>query len=217
MPAPILAIFDLDYTLLEGDCEFLWTQFLFRHNVVGRAYAEGIEAFYRQYEAGDLDYAAYEEYFLQPLCLLPFDFILQLRGKYLAEIQPLLRPWIIARVRWHQDQGHNVLLITASNDFISRPIAQMIGISEMICTLAEIKDGKLTGKIGDHPPFRDGKLHQLSTWLAEKNQNLVGSWCYSDSYNDLALLECADHPVAVTPDVRLLEHAIQHQWDVIME
>ncbi len=215
MSKPTLAIFDLDYTLLEGDCESLWAQFLVRQGVVGPAFAGEIDSFYRQYEAGNLDYRAYEEFFLRPLVDLPSEVLLGLREKYLAEIQSLLRPAMLEKVGWHREQGHVLLLITASDDFISRPISQILGFPNILCTLAETRDGKLTGKIGDHPPFREGKLYQLKIWLAERKMSLVGSWCYSDSYNDLPLLECADHPVAVTPDARLLEHARAHHWEVI--
>jgi HAD superfamily hydrolase (TIGR01490 family) len=215
MNAPVVAIFDLDYTLLEGDCEYLWAQFLFREHVVESAFVEGITSFYRQYEAGELDYRAYEEFFLQPLTNLPFNTILKMREKYLAEIQSLLRPKMIEKVKWHRERKHVLLLITASNDFISTPIAQMLGFSNIICSQAEMLDGKLTGKIGNNPPFREGKIKLLKIWLENKSLSLAGSWCYSDSYNDLALLELVDHPVAVTPDVRLLNKARAHHWDVI--
>jgi HAD superfamily hydrolase (TIGR01490 family) len=215
MPAPILAIFDLDNTLLEGDCEFLWTQFLFRHGIAGTAYLEGIEKFFRQYEAGTLDYSAYEAFFIQPLTHLPFDEVLRIRDLYLQEIRPLLRPSMIDRIHWHQEQGHALLVISASDDFICQPIARLFGISDVICTRAEVCDGKLTGHIGQPAPFREGKVELLNAWLVEKGFQLEGSWGYSDSYNDLPLLLLAEHPVAVTPDARLLQHALDHGWEVI--
>lgn len=216
MTASPLAIFDLDYTLLEGDCEFLFAQFLYRQNVVSRDYIDRIVSDFLQYDAGQLDYAAYEEFFLQPLTRLPAETVLRLRESYLAEIRPLLRPKMLERVCWHRDQGHTLLMITASNHFIAGPLAEMIGIPHIICTLPEIKDGRLTGRIINVPPFREKKVCHLRDWLEANRHILAGSWFYSDSHNDLPLLQLAEHPVAVTPDAKLREVALERRWTILL-
>ncbi len=213
--APTLAIFDLDFTILEGDCEFLFAQFLYHQNLVSRDYLDGIEYYYRQYEAGRLDYAAYEEFFLRPLTQIPFETVLSLREKYLAEIEPLLRTRMLDEVRNHRDSGHDLLMITASNQFVSGPIARMIGIPHIICTLPEIKNGRLTGCLANLPPFRENKVRHLRDWLQANGVSPEDVWFYSDSHNDLPLLQLAEHPVAVTPDAILKEHAKKNQWNII--
>lgn len=210
-----LAIFDLDNTLLGGDCEFLWTQFLASRSLVGSDYLEGIAAYFKQYDEGSMDYVAYEEFFLRPLTNLPFPDVLDLRDRYLETIWPRLRPWMLARVCQHQEQGHTVLVISASNHFLSRPIANMFGIDQVIGTEAIIENGRLTGKIGANPPFQAGKVRQLQRWLDERQMSLEDSWGYSDSHNDLPLMSCTAHPVAVTPDARLLEHALSRGWEIL--
>ncbi|MGD0707198.1 MAG: HAD family hydrolase [Anaerolineaceae bacterium] len=213
-PRPV-AIFDLDYTLLEGDSERSWNDFLYQQKLVDFLFRERMLAFYAQYEAGVLDLRRYEEFLLRPLTRHPVDEMNRMRDVYLEKVRSMVRPKITERVGWHRAQGHELLLMTASNNFIAEPIARMLDFRNLICTQAEVKNGSFTGKVSGDPPFREGKVRQLKLWLEQNALTLDGSWCYSDSHNDLELLSLASHPVAVTPDARLRRHARQHAWEIL--
>jgi HAD superfamily hydrolase (TIGR01490 family) len=215
MTPPALAIFDLDNTLLEGDCENLWCQFLYEHQVVDRSFIDGIEASYREYEAGTMDYPAYVEFFLRPLTALAPAELERLQSEYLAEIPPLVRPALRAEADRHRAEGHVLLMISASHHFLVEPIAALMRFDNVICTQAEVVAGRLTGRLAAPSPFREGKVLQLENWIAQRGYNLQGSWSYSDSINDLPLLACTDHPVAVTPDPLLRQVAEEKGWRVI--
>lgn len=205
-----LAIFDLDFTLLEGDCEWLWSEFLLAQGIVGEDFTAQIESYYRDYEAGSLDVDAYERFLLAPQTQLSPQRLADLREIYLLEvIRPRLRRWMLERVAWHRDQGHSLLLLTASNASLAEPIARLLQFPHLICT--QIENGQPVGT----PAFRAGKVTLLQAWLAKHEKNLAGSWGYSDSHNDLPLLQQVAHPVAVTPDTVLRSHAVQAGWEVI--
>ena len=210
-----VAIFDLDYTLLEGDCERAWSDFLYQHKLVDSFFRRRILAFYAEYEAGILDFCKYEEFLLRPLASHPLAEMERARDLYLELVKAMVRPELTRRVGWHRDQGHALLLMTASNSFIAEPIAHLLGFEDLICAQIELQDGKFTNRISGDPPFREGKIRQLDVWLNRKGLTLDESWCYSDSRNDLALLSLASHPVAVTPDAKLRRHARQQGWEII--
>lgn len=210
-----LALFDLDFTLIEGDCEWLWSEFLVDQRVVGDGFLHRILQFYHEYEAGQLDVWAYESFLLEPLTRLSMESMLGLRARYIERIHTLLRPYMCERIQWHHSQGHSLLVITASNSFLARPIVELFNITDLICTEIELVNNKPTGRITGVPAFREGKVQRLQTWLAENNQALDESWGYSDSHNDLPLLQQVAHPVAVTPDPILAAHALDHGWEII--
>lgn len=205
-----LAIFDLDFTLLEGDSEWLWSEFLLAQGLVGEDFIAQIKAYYRDYEAGTLDFDAYEHFLLAPQTRLGPNRFEALRQTYLQDVvRPRLRPWMLERAAQHRAQGHTLLLITASNASLATPIARLLQFPHLLCT--QIENGQPVGT----PAFREGKVDLLKHWLAQHEQTLADSWGYSDSHNDLPLLEQVSHPVAVRPDPLLLRHALQQGWDVL--
>jgi HAD superfamily hydrolase (TIGR01490 family) len=205
-----LAIFDLDFTLLEGDSEWLWSEFLLSQGVVDETFMAQIVQYYRDYEAGILDFDSYEHFLLAPQTQLSPQRFADLRADYLLEIiRPRLRPQMVKRVDWHRTQRHTLLLITASNASLAEPIARLLQFPNLICT--QIENGHPVGT----PAFHTGKVTLLQAWLAEQGNSLSGSWGYSDSHNDLPLLQQVTHPVAVRPDAILRSHAVQAGWKVI--
>ncbi len=213
----IVALFDLDYTLLDGDCEYLWSDFLFKNNLVDARFVDGIARYYEDYERGSLDIYEYEAYLLQPLKFLPIENLLSLRKIYLDLIPALIRPTLHARLEWHRAQKHEMLLITASNSFLAEPIAKMLNFSNLICTQVEMNQNEFTGNIIGIPAFQDGKAQRLDHWLNQRGLSLKGSWGYSDSHNDLPFLQIVEHPVAVMPDPVLGRYARKSGWEIINE
>ena len=210
-----LALFDLDFTLLDGDCEWLWSQFLAEQGVVGEDFTAQIARFFQDYEAGTLDIVSYEAYLLQPLNRLSLESVIDLRSRYLEGIRILLRPYMLERLAWHRSEGHTLLLITAANAFLAEPISSLLGFPNLICTGIETENGKPIPRLSGIPAFREGKVKRLEIWLREQHQTLAESWGYSDSHNDLPLLERVAHPVAVTPDSVLRKIAQDLDWEII--
>ncbi len=210
-----LALFDLDFTLLDGDCEWLWSQFMVEQGVVGEDFIAQIARFFQDYEAGTLDIAVYETYLLQPLTGLSLESVIDLRTRYLEGIRARLRPFMLERLAWHRREGHDLLLITAANAFLAEPISSLLGFSNLICTGIETEDGRPLPSLSGIPAFREGKVKRLEIWLREHNRTLDESWGYSDSHNDLPLLERVTHPVAVTPDSVLRNIALDRDWELI--
>jgi HAD superfamily hydrolase (TIGR01490 family) len=210
-----LALFDLDFTLLDGDCEWLWSQFLAEQGVVGADFTTQISRFFDDYETGTLDIVSYETYLLQPLTCLSFETLIDLRKVYLEGIRARLRPFMLERLAWHRAEGHCLLLITAANAFLAEPITRLLDIPNLICTGIETENGKPIPRLSGIPAFREGKVKRLEIWLGEHHQTLNESWGYSDSHNDLPLLERVTVPVAVTPDPVLRNIAIDRNWAII--
>ena len=211
----IVALFDLDYTLLDGDCEYLWSDFLFKNRLVDAQFVDGIARYYEDYEMGSLDMYEYEAYLLQPLKSFSTEKLLSLRKIYLESIPALIRPALLARLEWHRAQKHELLLITASNSFLAEPIAALLNFSNLICTQIEMIENEFTWNIKGTPAFQDGKTQLLDHWLCQRGLSLKGSWGYSDSHNDLPLLQIVEHPVAVTPDPVLGRYARKSGWEII--
>ena len=211
-----VAIFDLDGTLLEGDSEALWSRFLYEQGIVGADFVSRVDDYYHDYEMGKLNILEYEEYLLRPLTLHPLEKLYQLRDKYLEHIRLIVRPSMMKLVHWHREQGHMLLLITATNSFLAGPIADLLHFPNLICTIAQRQGKQITGKVSGTPVFREGKVHALNQWLAKRGLALEGSWGYSDSHNDLQLLELVEHPVAISPDSILNELAHNREWEVMM-
>ena len=210
-----IVLFDLDDTLLEGDCERLWCEFLAEKEIVDAAFMQQIGRFFEDYAEGNMDFIAYESFLLRPLTLLPAEKTMSLRKQFLKCIRARLRPFMLKRVAAHQSQGDTLVLITASNAFLARPIAEMLEIPNLICTEIEQNNQVPTGNLLGIPAFREGKVQRLETWLADHKQTLVYSWAYSDSHNDLPILRKVTYPVAVTPEPYLLNQAMDHGWEII--
>jgi HAD superfamily hydrolase (TIGR01490 family) len=212
-----LAIFDLDNTLIGGDSDHLWGCFLCERGLVdAAAFGTRNDQFYADYQRGDLDIDAYLRFALAPLVGRSPDTLAAWHREFMAsKIEPIMLPRATALIEHHRRQGHGLLIVTATNQFITRPIATTLGIDELIASEGEVVDGRYTGKPLGVPSYHQGKVTRVSQWLAEKGVTLAGSYCYSDSHNDLPLLSLVDHPVAVDPDPVLLAHARAAGWRVI--
>jgi HAD superfamily hydrolase (TIGR01490 family) len=212
-----LAIFDLDETLLAGDSDYLWGKFLVDEGIVDRAYYESEnERFFRQYKEGGLDIHEWLAFQLRPLAEHETDILHALRGRFLETvIAPILLPAARELVESHRARGHRLLIITATNSFITRPIADLLGIEALLASEPEFVDGRYTGAVAGIPSFREGKVVRLHAWLEDHDIGLTDSWFYSDSHNDLPLLELVTHPVAVDPDPILARTAADRGWPVI--
>lgn len=212
-----LAIFDLDNTLLGGDSDYLWGKFLAEQGIVDAEHYERENLrFYKEYQAGTLDIHTFLEFQLTPLTQHPPEVLHGWREQFLGEkIWPIVLPKAVALVEKHRAQGDTLLIITATNHFITELIAVRFGIPHLLASEGEILEGRYTGKIKGTPCFREGKVIRLTGWLQEHGQTLEGSWFYSDSHNDIPLLEKVTHPVAVDPDAQLAEYAKKKNWRVI--
>ncbi len=212
-----LAIFDLDHTLLSGDSDHTWGQFLVDKKIVDPShYEKQNNYFYEQYKAGSLDINEYLTFALKPLTDNPLASMLALREEFVEQrIKPLITQQARDLVAKHQQAGDDLLIITATNAFITRPIATLLGFDELIAPEPEIINGEYTGSITGIPSFHQGKVTRLEMWLAEKQMNLAGAYFYSDSHNDLPLLNLVDHPVAVDADKILTDTATRNGWPII--
>jgi HAD superfamily hydrolase (TIGR01490 family) len=212
-----LAIFDLDNTLLAGDSDYLWGRFLAAEGIVdGADYERENERFYREYKEGTLDIAEFLRFSLRPLRDNPRGHLEALRERFIAElIEPIILPAARTLVESHRRAGDTLMIITATNAFVTAPIARRFGIAHLIATLPAEENGRFTGEPRGQPAFREGKVDRLAAWLEDHGADLAGSSFYSDSHNDLPLLERVDRPVAVDPDPRLRETAAARGWPVI--
>jgi HAD superfamily hydrolase (TIGR01490 family) len=212
-----LAIFDLDNTLLGGDSDYLWGRFLVEQGLVdGDYYERENQRFYDQYHAGRLDIHEFLAFMLRPLAENPLAELLQWRARFMAEkIQPILLPKATELLDQHRAAGDTLLIITATNRFITEPIAELLDVPHLLATEPEFADGRYTGRSRGIPCFQHGKVERLSEWLDVTGHKLADSWFYSDSHNDLPLLDQVTYPVAVDPDAILAEHARQRGWPII--
>lgn len=209
-----LAIFDLDNTLIAGDSDYLWGEFLVKNSYVdGEEFAKNNAQFYEDYKSGNLDIIAYQKFALSPLSKQTMTTLNNWHKQFIATfIQPIILPKAQALVDKHKQQGDRVIIITATNTFVTRPIGKMYGINELLGTEGEIINGKYTGEVSGVPTFQKGKVTRLNEWLIENNESLSGSYFYSDSHNDLPLLEIVDKPVVVDGDEKLLQIAKDKNW-----
>lgn len=213
-----LAIFDLDNTLIAGDSDHLWGEFLIDQGIVD---ADGFKAandgFFQDYQDGRLDIFAYQEFVLGVLKGRPLDELDRLRQRYMdTVIDSIWLPAAEQLVAEHRERGDTLMIITATNDFITAPIAARLGVPWLIATQADTDaDGLYTGRVKGVPSYQHGKVERLSEWLAEHQETLAGSYFYSDSHNDLPLLGKVEHPVAVDPDPTLERHAREKGWPIL--
>ena len=215
--AVALAIFDLDNTLLSGDSDYLWGVYLADNGIVDRAQYEAENArFFEDYKAGRLDIYEFLAFSLRPLAdNQPAD-LERWRSEFLRKIiDPLISAAARDLVERHRESGDTPMIITATNSFVTRPIAERFGIQHLIATEPHRENGRFTGRVEGEPSFREGKVTRLRQWLDGTGNDLEGSYFYSDSHNDLPLLELVDHPVAVDPDEQLKRVAEARRWPVI--
>lgn len=212
-----LALFDLDNTLLGGDSDYLWGRFLVEQGIVdGVNYERENLRFYKEYVAGTLDIYEFLRFQLRPLTQYDIDILHRWREQYLARmIDPIILPAARALLEEHRREGDTLVIITATNRFITGPIAERLGVAHLLATEPEMENGRYTGRVTGTPCFREGKVVQLRHWLEQQEETLEGSWFYSDSHNDLPLLEMVSHPVAVDPDKTLALHAEKAGWRII--
>ena len=212
-----LAIFDLDNTLLDGDSDYMWGQFLSQQGHVDSAfYEKENQRFYDEYVDGSLDIFEFLEFSLAPLNQIEMDVLAELHTQFMDEcICPAITNKSRSLIQKHREQNDTLLIITATNLFITAPIAKELGIENILATDPEIINNKYTGKVAGIPCFREGKVERLKVWLQETGANLADSCFYSDSHNDLPLLEMVTTPIAVDPDETLLSHANMKGWNVI--
>jgi len=215
-----LALFDLDNTLLAGDSDFEWAQFLIEKRVVDREVYEARNLeFYEQYKDGTLDIHEFLDFQLKPLSRHPRSQLDTWHNEFMTQkIKRLVAPGARKLIEQRMLNGDLCVIITATNSFVTAPIARMLGVSHLIATEPEQKDGEFTGQVAGIPSFREGKITRLESWLDDRNLtwlSFLESWFYSDSLNDLPLLIKVTHPVAVDPDSTLQSHAEKNNWPII--
>ena len=215
-----LALFDLDNTLLSGDSDFEWAQFLIAQGVLdGEVYAARNLEFYQQYKDGTLDIHAFLDFQLKPLARHARAQLDAWHAQFMqSRILPMIGEPARALLREHQAAGHVLAIITATNRFVTEPIARAFGVANLIATEPEQVDGEYTGQVTDIPCFREGKVQRLEAWLQSQaitQQMIERSWFYSDSHNDLYLLEWVTDAVAVDPDPQLTQVAQARGWPIL--
>jgi HAD superfamily hydrolase (TIGR01490 family) len=212
-----LALFDLDNTLLAGDSDYEWGRFLITKGLVDETFYEAEnDRFYEQYKQGTLDIYEFSAFSFQPLAERSMEELAQLHAEFMKQIiLPMIGEPAQELVNTHKEQGDLVMVITATNSFITRPIVQAFGIEHLLATEPQIVNNQYTTEIKGIPCFHEGKVQRLEHWLTANNMSLQGSCFYSDSINDLPLLEKVDRPVAVNPDEKLAALAQQRNWEII--
>lgn len=213
-----LAIFDLDNTLIGGDSDHAWGEFLVARDCVdSERFRSENDRFYRDYQRGDLDILAYLEFALEPLAQMSRGQLENLQREFMQEvINEIWLPNAEDLIQRHREAGHHIMIITATNRFVVAPIAERLGVDTLIATEPEEVDGRFTGRVAGQPCFQGGKVLRLQAWLEEHSHFARGEkWFYSDSINDLPLLQQVEHPVAVDPDERLQREALERGWRVI--
>ncbi len=215
-----LALFDLDNTLLISDSDFEWAQFLIEQRVLDREVYEARNLeFYEQYKDGTLDIHQFLDFQLKPLSRHSRIQLDVWHNEFMAKrILPLIAPGAHELINKHMLGGDLCVIITATNRFVTAPIAQALGINNLIATEPEQKNGEFTGQVSGAPCFREGKITRLENWLDERNLtwlSFLESWFYSDSLNDMPLLNKVSRPVAVDPDTTLKSYAEKNNWPII--
>jgi HAD superfamily hydrolase (TIGR01490 family) len=212
-----LAIFDLDHTLLAGDSDHAWGEFLAARGVVdAEVYRTENDRYFAQYQAGRLDIREYLAFALAPLARLDRATLDALHEEFMhTRIRPMITEPARALVERHRARGDTLLIVTSTNRFVTAPIAHEFGIEHLLATDPEEHGGRYTGRVTGTPCYREGKVARLREWLAASHESLDGSWGYSDSHNDLPLLDLVAHPVAVDPDEVLRHEAERRGWPII--
>ena len=212
-----LAIFDLDNTLLAGDSDYLWGQYLVDKRIVDADnYEQENRRFYREYREGRLDILEFMAFSLRPLAAHRLPQLHAWRQEFVdLVIRPIITVDAVNLVERHRERGDILLVITATNRFVTEPIVQCFGIASLLATEPEQDGSGYTGRVVGTPCFQEGKVARLNEWLAETGHDVEGATFYSDSHNDLPLLNAVDHPTVVDPDDRLRTHAMENGWPII--
>ena len=212
-----IAIFDLDNTLIGGDSDFLWGEFIGEEGIVDAgAYRKKNEYFYQEYDLGTLDIYAWLEFCLEPLTRYSMRELQEFHHRFMIQkIEPILLDKAQNCINQHKERGDTVLVMTASTSFVTAPIVKKYGINHLLATEPEIKEGRYTGGVSGIPCFQAGKIDKLMPWLQKNEETLTGSTFYSDSHNDLPLLELVDNPVAVNADKILTKIAEKKGWEIL--
>lgn len=212
-----LALFDLDNTLLGGDSDHAWGDYLCERGILdGMAYKARNDDFYQDYLAGRLNITDYLNFSLEILGRTEMAQLAQWHREFMRDcVEPIILTKGEALLAEHREAGDKLLIITATNRFVTAPIAARLGVATLLATECEMADGRYTGRTTDVPCFKEGKVTRLNRWLTESGLNLNDSYFYSDSMNDLPLLEQVTHPFAVDPDPNLRAEAEKRGWPVI--
>ena len=212
-----LAIFDLDETLIASDSDYAWGEYCARSGLVDpNEHRRRNNVFYQQYKRGELDADEYFAFSCSVLAGHPLPVLHEHRRRFISEhIEALILPKAKELVAEHKRAGDHVMVITATIEFVTRPIVDIFEIETLIAPVPELLDNAYTGRLRGIPSFGEGKVHRLMAWLDGSGYSLDGSYFYSDSHNDLPLLRLVDNPVAVDPDDRLAAEAREKQWQII--
>lgn len=210
-------LYDLDHTLISCDSDYEWGQFLADSgDIDGGAYRARNQTFYDDYRHGNLNPVAYLEFVLAPLGQIDGQRLEELRAQFLeTRILPVLRPRARQLISEHRQRGLRQVVVTSTNAFIAEPIVQALGIPTLIAPRPEMQAGRYTGKLLDSSCFAADKPERVRAWAEQEGIRLGETWGYSDSFNDIPLLEFVDHPVAVDPDPALRAHAQERGWEII--
>jgi HAD superfamily hydrolase (TIGR01490 family) len=212
-----LALFDLDNTLIAGDSDHAWGEFVVAKGLVdGAQFSATNDKFFADYQQGQLDIHAYLSFALEPLAKFSPAQLNDLHKEFMREkINPIKLAKADQIVEKHRLAGDTIMVITATNSFVTAPIVESLGIDLLIASEGEIINGRYTGKPSGVPRYKEGKVTRLHHWLDQTGHNLDGAYFYSDSHNDLPLLSIVDHPIAVDPDPTLRQHALDHGWPIL--
>lgn len=212
-----LALFDLDNTLLAGDSDHAWGDYLCEQGILDPvSYKRRNDAFYQDYLEGTLDLQAYLAFSMQILAATEPARLAQWHQAFMRDcIEPIILPKAVKLIEQHRGAGDQLVIITATNRFVTGPIARRLGVRTLLATECEQRNGRYTGRSTDIPCFREGKVTRLQRWMLENGHDLTDSCFYSDSLNDLPLLERVTHPVAVDPDPTLRAEAERRGWKII--
>ena len=213
-----LAIFDLDNTLIGGDSDYLWGEFLCDEGIISdrQSFKKKNDYFYQQYELGSLNIYAWAEFSFEILSHYSIDELEAFHLKFMAQkIEPIFLKKAQDCINSHKENGDTVLVITASNTFVTAPIVKRYGINHLIATEPEIVSGRYTGKVSGIPCFKSGKIENLMPWLERNGESLKDSTFYSDSHNDILLLELVENAVVVNADAKLTLIARKKGWKIV--
>ncbi len=212
-----LAIFDLDNTLIAGDSDYLWGEYMVENQIVDeKTYRSRNALFYEDYKSGRLDNDVYLKFALEPLSHYSIDQLYQWREDFVnTQILPIVLPAATALLDQHRERQHDLLIVSATNLFLTQPIAAMLDVHTVLSTEPEIRENRYTGAYLGIPTYKEGKVKALQQWLEQTDNSLDGSYFYSDSITDLALLERVDNAIAVNPDDELDAVARQRGWEIL--
>ena len=212
---PNLTIFDLDNTLLSGDSDRAWGQYIVEKKIVSDKFLVESENFYNSYYDGNLDIHSFLDFCLKPLMENEWSNLIELREGFIEnKIKPMILSKAVEAVELSKSKGP-VVIATATNSFVTRPIADLFGIKNLIATEFIIRDNKFTGEVDGVPCFREGKVQKVEQWVKENGYNLLDATFYSDSFNDLPLLQKVKTAIVVDGDDKLIEKAKHNEWQCI--